>query len=295
MLSTSLMWESHADRIPAADSTHPTWAARERFVAVNDHVLNHWALQVYLAAHKAGDESAVEGIAAAVRWLPETEESRPLLKQAKQVVDTQDRPLSGRGSLERFRPDVADAATAAPRQQAQRPNGAQSRVRPRAREAMAWLTGQFDFRKKPSRDQAGIWFSGIPIRQALPFAAGMLVVALVAIAGWQYYDRPAQDVQSIPEKVAEEVVITDPFTIQVAAYLKSADAQRFVDQLIEAELDAFWTQAASANRSWYQVKVSHFATREAAQAYGRELKSKGLIDDFYVANYEHVRRNADKP
>jgi len=91
------------------------------------------------------------------------------------------------------------------------------------------------------------------------------------------------------------VLITDPFTIQVAAYLKSEDAQRFVDQLIQAELDAFWTQAASANRSWYQVKVSHFATREAAQAYGRELKSKGLIDDFYVANYEHARRNAGKP
>ena len=87
------------------------------------------------------------------------------------------------------------------------------------------------------------------------------------------------------EIVEEKPVVVDPFTIQVAAYLKSADAQHFVDQLTGQKLDAYWTKATSSNRTWYQVKVSHFPTREAAQAYGQELKAKGLIDDFYVANY----------
>ena len=45
------------------------------------------------------------------------------------------------------------------------------------------------------------------------------------------------------------------------------------------------TLNTGANRTWYQVKVSHFSTREAAQNYGLDLKSKGLIDDFFVANY----------
>jgi septal ring-binding cell division protein DamX len=83
----------------------------------------------------------------------------------------------------------------------------------------------------------------------------------------------------------EAPVHQDPFTIQVAAYLKSEDARRFVDQLTAKGLEAFWTTAASADRTWYQVKVSHFATKEAARSFGLDLKSKGLIDDFYVANY----------
>ncbi len=259
----------------------------------NDHVLNPWALKVYLAAHEAGDEDAIEGIAAAVRWLPATEESRPLLKRAEQIMDASDRSLSEGTALERFRPDAVIAVR--PKEKARRSSSAQSRKRPIARDAMARLTARLGFRKKTSQDRAGKWLAAIPLRQALPFVAGLLIVALVAVAGWRFYDRPAQEVETDPKKIAEEVVITDPFTIQVAAYLKSEDAQRLVDQLIQTGLDAFWTQAASANRSWYQVKVSHFATREAAQAYGRDLKSKGLIDDFYVANYEHARRNAGKP
>jgi hypothetical protein len=145
-------------------------------------------------------------------------------------------------------------------------------------------------------DQAKKWLATLPIRQALPAMSIVLVIALVAVAGWRLYHRPSPSPPPLTRHaVVEEPVITDPFTIQVAAYLQRDDAQHVVDQLVQAGLDAFWTHAASTHRSWYQVKVSHFASREAAQAYGRELKSKGLIDDFYVANYEHARRNTAKP
>jgi len=77
-----------------------------------------------------------------------------------------------------------------------------------------------------------------------------------------------------------------PFTIQVAAYLKPEDSQRYVDHLISQGLEAFSTQAVSARRKWYQVKVSRFETKHQAQLYGEKLKSQGLIDDFYVANYK---------
>jgi cell division septation protein DedD len=129
------------------------------------------------------------------------------------------------------------------------------------------------------------------LRRALP--GGVIVVALVVVvmAGWRLFSRPHEE-PIVSKTVAEKIVVTDPFTIQVAAYLKPEDAQRFVDQLLKKELDAFWTQAKSANRTWYQVKVSHFADRKGAQKYGQELKSKGLIDDFYVANYEHESRNS---
>ena len=111
-----------------------------------------------------------------------------------------------------------------------------------------------------------------------------VAVFLLWLAGRSFFDRQPVEVP-LPVQAPQPEVSPDPFTIQVAAYLKPDDAQRFVDQLVEKGLDAFWTKAASANRTWYQVKVSHFASKEAARAYGRDLKSKGLIDDFYVANY----------
>ena len=85
-----------------------------------------------------------------------------------------------------------------------------------------------------------------------------------------------------------------PFTIQVAAYLNPEDAKRYVSQLKKLDLDAFSTQAVSAQRKWYQVKVSSFETKLSAQEYGQKLKSQGVIDDFYVANFQSEIRSAPK-
>jgi hypothetical protein len=87
-----------------------------------------------------------------------------------------------------------------------------------------------------------------------------------------------------PASVA--VPVTDPFTIQVAAYLKEADAQGYVDHLKEQGLDAYWTRASGANKTWYQVRVSHFKTKAEAKAFGDMLKKRQLIGDYYVANYK---------
>ncbi len=257
----------------------------------NDHVLTPWSLQVYLAAYEAGDETAVEGIAAAVRWLPATEESRSHLKAAKKLIDALDRPVPQAATLSKYRP----ARSAPVPVHSAQPSRARARIRPRGGEVLSRLKTRLDFRGRVSGDHAKNWLASIPVGKAIPTIAAALIIALAAVAGWRFYNRPVLKTQSPPDVVAKVPVITDPFTIQVAAYLKRGDAQQFVDQLIQAGLDAFLTRATSANRSWYQVKVSHFASREAAQGYGRELKSKGLIDDFYVANYEHSRRDAAKP
>ncbi len=259
---------------------------------LGDHVLTPWALQVYLAAHETGEKTAVEGIAAAVRWLPVTEESRAHLKAAQEMLDALDRPVPEEAAIARFKPDGSTPAAS----QRRTPQSAATRIRPIDREAMSLGQGRLYARGIFLADQAKKWLAALPIRKALPAAAIVLIIALVAAAGWRYYQRPSSKPQpQTRHEVVEAPVISDPFTIQVAAYLQRDDAKQVVDRLIQAGLDAFWTHAASAHRSWYQVKVSHFANREAAQSYGRTLKSKGLIDDFYVANYEHARRNAAKP
>lgn len=90
------------------------------------------------------------------------------------------------------------------------------------------------------------------------------------------------------EKVPEPVVapVTDPFTLQVAAYLKETDARRFVDQLKGQGLDAYWTRASGANKTWYQVRISHFKTKADARSVGEDLKKRQLIGDYYVANFK---------
>jgi cell division septation protein DedD len=133
-----------------------------------------------------------------------------------------------------------------------------------------------------------MWRQSVTMRRVCVYAATGAAVLVLAIAGWRAVGRTPELVATptpAPSAEATPRPVTDPFTIQVAAYLKSEDAQRFVDRLKQQQIDAFWNKATSANRTWYQVKVSHFATRDDAQKYGEALKSKGLIDDFYVANY----------
>jgi hypothetical protein len=208
------------------------------------------------------------------------------------MLDALVRPVPEESAIARFKPDSSAPAAS----QRRPPAGAATRTRTSDRQAMSHSQGRFDSKEIFLADQAKKWLAAISIRQALPAMAIALIIALVAVAGWRLYHQPSSQPQpQTRHAVVAEPVITDPFTIQVAAYLQRDDAQEVVDQLIQAGLDAFWTYATSAHRSWYQVKVSHFASREAAQAYGRGLKSKGLIDDFYVANYEHARRNAAKP
>ena len=88
------------------------------------------------------------------------------------------------------------------------------------------------------------------------------------------------------EKELAEVIITDPFTIQVAAYLRPEDAQIYLKRLKEQGLDAYLTKRQGTKKTYYQVRVSHFKDKESAKAYGTSLKTQGLIDDFFVANYE---------
>jgi len=80
-------------------------------------------------------------------------------------------------------------------------------------------------------------------------------------------------------------IVSDPFTLQVAAYLKPENAKTYVQQLKSRGLDAYWSEAVRGDKRWYQVRVSHFATKQSARDYGEKLKSEGTIDDYYVANY----------
>jgi len=140
----------------------------------------------------------------------------------------------------------------------------------------------------------GIWKSA---RLAFQFrvvrrALGVLMIAGVAGGGiWivihtlDLFDRgpvpPAGSERSAPVAAAA----MDPYTLQVAAYLKQDNAFKLVEELKGKGLDAYWTETSSGGKLWYQVRISHFPDQQTARDYGRNLKWQGLIDDFYVTNY----------
>ena len=119
---------------------------------------------------------------------------------------------------------------------------------------------------------------------AVGLAGAGLMILVINTASYLIQNRPPE-----PEKIEKPptVVVTDPYTLQVAAYLKIEHAEEYVAQLKSLGLDAFWTKAQGAKSKWYQVRLSHFADKASARAYGDTLKAKGIIDDFYVANYQH--------
>ena len=235
--------------------------------------LSNWALQVYLRAYAAGEAAALPGVAAAVRWLPPSQENREDLAAAKALLaDTGDPELE---LTRRFAPlEILDTPRRKPIS------------------AGAFLP-VIDKATKPviaALNRSVYWLSHLArhkqaVRRGLSVVAVGVLMVTLGIGGWrllQIQPKAPPEVKELPQIP----VTTDPFTIQVAAYLSEADAQRFVDQLVQHGLAAFWTKAASVRRTWYQVKVSHFATKAEAQAYGNQLKARRLIDDFYVANYE---------
>lgn len=120
---------------------------------------------------------------------------------------------------------------------------------------------------------------------ALGLAGAGLVVLMINTAVYLIPSSEAPLIEPEPEQPVESVV-TDPFTLQVAAYLKVEHAEKFVAALKNQGLDAYYTEAQGTKSHWFQVRISHFPTKEAARAHGEELKAKGIIDDFYVANYQ---------
>jgi cell division septation protein DedD len=77
----------------------------------------------------------------------------------------------------------------------------------------------------------------------------------------------------------------DLFTLQVAAHLKQEYALKLVEDLKKKGLDAYWIETVSGGKTWYQVRIAHFPDQASAREFGRNLKWKGVIDDFYVTAY----------
>jgi hypothetical protein len=94
-------------------------------------------------------------------------------------------------------------------------------------------------------------------------------------------------VKTSPAEKPDQPLVVEPpkpFTIQVASYLKQSYADRYVGILKKQGLDASVKKVAGGGKTWYVVRVSAFADKKSAAAYGQKLKQQQIIDDFFVNN-----------
>jgi len=249
---------------------------------------DEWALTVYLQALQHGGERPLllKGIAACVYWLGENEHMRKLLRQARRVLEDFDKE-----SLEKMRagftpPKVEPGLLRLPRR-----TEVGSALKKASTHVGLALLRLSKFLAVSMWRNIRALFHGIKRSKRSQLVLGwsltaVLIVAVVVLAV-STVGHLIKTRKGPPEKkeIAEEV-ITDLFTIQVAAYLKPEDAQGYVTYLKKRGLDAYWRKQEGTKKTYYQVRVSHFPDKASARTYGVSLKAQGIIEDFYVANYE---------
>lgn len=252
---------------------------------MRDRRVDEWSLEAYLTLLGGGPPGGGlrEALAACVHLLPDSPATRTHLAEARRALGDLT-PEDIEILCDEFRPQpIAEFSRKA------RPEGARGVQRVRKLvshliDAVASIAGTGVERVKAV---VKLFRSSARARRAAVGISLVMLVAAIGLFAWntlRHLTKPqtppvAEKVQPPPAEVA------DPFTLQVAAYLSLDYAKKYVAELKKQDLDAYWSTAVSGQKKWYQVRISHFATKEEALQLGESLKTKGVIDDFYVANY----------
>ena len=249
---------------------------------------DEWALQLYLQA--GGDDQPgqelLNGVAACVHWIPETSRNRRLIEIGHQRlagIEPEKLDMMRVGFTPPKPPEAPAART-----------GLMARMAPAGRFVQSSLVSLGDLFIQGLHSGLALFRAFIRrmghsalIRPVLNWTAVTLLSVVVIVLIINTVRHLAQT--RPPEKAAAtpvEKIVPGKFTLQVAAYLKKNHAEKYIAELKTRGIEAYWTEATRRDKRWYQVRVAHFPDKAAARAFGQSLKKKGLIDDFYVANYE---------
>ena len=96
-------------------------------------------------------------------------------------------------------------------------------------------------------------------------------------------DRPAK--QPPPPVFEQAEDLSGYFALQVGAWKKSRSAAQEQEKLQRAGLRVRILQPRSS-AGWYRIHVGKYATRRAAQAAADSLKMRGVIEDYFISEYQ---------
>ena len=239
------------------------------------------ALQAYVRA--AGQSAPAPdlrcGLAACLRWTHETERNHAHLSQARRIIGPADADALERMSSG-FIPPSGDFE----------PTIGAGRPGVRLRSGIDRVFGRGRTIGRQLAQGALSVAAGVKTPYGRKLAQ-MTVIGGLVISSAALIFSTAGHLVKPPDPASNEVVKTAPapYTLQVAAYLKSAHADRFIETLKTEGQDAYRIEVQRQRKTWYQVRLGRFHTKEAARSHGHQLKTEGIIDDFYVANYQRLQ------
>jgi hypothetical protein len=240
------------------------------------------ALGIYVRAAQepAIHDEVMRGLAAGLRWVHPSARNATLLEQARALLGERDE-YTLRRMVEGFVPPLATEETqtvgrrvAKPAQQLRRLSGQSADWSRRLRHRLRKVWDHVRLLSQLPRLRRGaIWFAVLGLA-----LAGLVLTVNTA----RHLTKPAE--APPPSPITAIQTPPTPFTLQVAAYLSPGHAERYVARLTAQGLEAYLVKAQSADKTWYQVRIGRFTDKDAALIFGQDLKQRGVIEDFYVAN-----------
>jgi cell division septation protein DedD len=92
-------------------------------------------------------------------------------------------------------------------------------------------------------------------------------------------DSPGKRSQDNVAKKAEQPY----FSLHIGSFRDLENARAVAKRLSERGLNVFWKKVAIPGKGeWFRVYVGKHKTRDEALVSGKELKAKGIIEDFFV-------------
>lgn len=84
------------------------------------------------------------------------------------------------------------------------------------------------------------------------------------------------------------------YTVQVGAAPTRETAQAKIEELAARDLEAYLIKSEVKNKgTFYRVRLGKFGSTAEAQKYGAELKSKSVVDEYFVVRYEAPEATGD--
>jgi cell division septation protein DedD len=72
------------------------------------------------------------------------------------------------------------------------------------------------------------------------------------------------------------------YTVLLGSFAKPENATLLRDKLLEAGYPVIISEVTIKNKVWFRVMSGNFDDKVSAEAYGRDLKQRNLVDNPYI-------------
>jgi hypothetical protein len=254
---------------------------------------DEWALEVYLKAHIRDSKRVdyLKGLAACLGQIPHSDRNEPLLASSREALSNIDR-----NTILQWQASFGQLAAPVSRQEetrAQEPGQVLLRVARNTLKSLPKGAGAgFRILLSSFDAAANFWKESRNARHAARWTAVILFAVIVVVSAISTF-RYISETRETPEETAPaaskpkpQMATSGRYTLQVASFRDRPKAEAFADRLQKLGYAAYCGESRTSEEDvWYYVRISRFEDKQEARKFADDLKSKGIIDDYYIANF----------